>query len=88
MTETLIPEMSCQELVELVTAYLDGALPAADATRLEHHLEGCDGCRAYIDQMRQTIAALGHLPPESLTAEARERLMGAFAAWRDEGRGR
>jgi anti-sigma factor RsiW len=84
MTQVQIPEMSCQELVELVTDYLDGALPAADIARLEHHLDGCDGCRAYLEQMRETIAALGHLPPESLEPAAKDKLMAAFAAWRAE----
>jgi anti-sigma factor RsiW len=83
MTEPRIPQMSCQELVELVTDYLDGALPAADVARLEHHLDGCDGCHAYLDQMRETIAALGHLPPESLSPDAKQKLMAAFAAWRE-----
>jgi anti-sigma factor RsiW len=84
MTEAQIPEISCRELVELVTDYLDGALPAADVARLEHHLDGCDGCRAYLEQMRETIAALGHLPPESLSPEATAKLTAAFAAWREE----
>jgi anti-sigma factor RsiW len=84
MTEAQIPQMACQELVEMVTDYLDGALPEADVARLERHLEGCDGCTAYLEQIRVTIAVLGHLPPESLTPEATEKLMAAFAAWRQE----
>jgi anti-sigma factor RsiW len=86
MTEIQITEMSCQELVELVTDYLDGALPEADVARLEHHLAACDGCSAYLEQMRETIAALGHLPPESISPDARAKLMDAFAAWRAESR--
>jgi anti-sigma factor RsiW len=84
MTQVQIPEMSCRELVELATDYLDGALAAGDVARLEDHLDGCDGCRAYLEQMRDTIAALGHLPPESLSPEAKEKLMAAFTAWREE----
>ena len=87
MTEVQTPEMACQELVELVTDYLDGALPAAEVARLEHHLDGCDGCRASLQQMRETSAALGHLPAESISPEAKDKLMAAFAAWRGESRG-
>ena len=49
-----IEQLSCQELVELVTDYLEGALPEADRDRLEEHIAGCDGCRDYIAQMRTT----------------------------------
>jgi predicted anti-sigma-YlaC factor YlaD len=84
MTQVQIPEMSCRELVELVTDYLDGALAAGDVARLEDHLDGCDGCRAYLEQMRDTIAALGHLPPESPSPVAKEKLMAVFIAWRDD----
>ena len=48
----------CQELVELVTAYLDGVLPAQERERVDLHLAGCDGCTAYMEQLRATIALL------------------------------
>ena len=87
MTETQIHEMSCRELVELVTDYLEGALPATDVARLEHHLAGCDGCTAYLEQMGETIASLGPLPPESVSPDAKAELMAVFVAWRAESRG-
>ena len=82
MTPTQTTPLSCQELVELITDYLEGALAPADVARFERHLDGCDGCRAYVEQMRQTIAALGHLPPESLSPEAERELLAAFRDWR------
>ena len=75
-------DVRCIELVELITDYLEGALPAAERARFEHHLAGCDDCRAYVDQMRATIGALGRLPPGSLSAEAKTRLLDAFRDWR------
>jgi predicted anti-sigma-YlaC factor YlaD len=76
------PEMGCHEVVQVVTDYLEGKLAAADMARFEAHLEECSGCRMYLDQMRETITALGHLPPESLSPEAEMRLLAAFRGWR------
>ena len=83
MNEVETPEMTCKELVEVITEYLEGTLPGEDRTRFERHLAGCDGCQAYLDQMRETIRALGHLPPESLSPEAERALLEAFRGWRD-----
>jgi anti-sigma factor RsiW len=74
--------LSCQELVELVTDYLEGALPADERARFEAHLAGCHGCRAYLDQMRQTIAAVGALSEEAIPQPARDDLLTAFRNWR------
>jgi anti-sigma factor RsiW len=74
--------MTCQELVELVTAYLDGSLPGDQRRAFDEHLAVCPGCDRYLDQFRTTIDVLGELPEESLTAPARDRLLEAFAAWR------
>ena len=73
--------IACQELVELVTAYLDDALPAADRTRFEAHLAECDDCRAYVAQFVQTLNALGALPAEELDSGARDALLAVFRAW-------
>jgi anti-sigma factor RsiW len=56
-------------------------LPPADLASFEAHLALCDGCDAYVDQMRQTLAALGRLPDESLSPQARDGLLAAFADW-------
>lgn len=77
-----LPGMRCQELVEVITDYLEGTLPAADVERFEAHLDGCDDCRRYVDQMRATVAALGRVPPESLSAAQQEALLAAFNNWR------
>ena len=54
-------DVTCRELVELVTDYLEGALDLDDRARFEAHLDSCEGCRAYLSQMRTTIRVLRHL---------------------------
>lgn len=81
MIEKTLPEMPCQELVELVTDYLEERLSPADRERFEAHLADCAACRTYLEQFRQTVRALGRLPEESLSVEAREALLGAFRGW-------
>jgi anti-sigma factor RsiW len=73
--------MNCDEFVELVTAYLEGHLDSATEQRFVAHLAECDGCDRYLDQLRQTIQALGHLPATGLTEPARDRLLAAFRDW-------
>jgi anti-sigma factor RsiW len=75
-------DLPCQELVELVTDYLEGRLAPMEQRRFEAHLALCRGCRTYLEQMRQTIRALGKLPEESIDPEAKERLLGVFRNWR------
>jgi anti-sigma factor RsiW len=70
--------MTCRELVELVTDYLEGRLPDATRQQLEEHLEACDGCTAYIEQMRLTLLALGRIPEETISLTAREELIPTF----------
>ena len=75
-------ELSCRELVELVTDYLEEVLPPAERVRFEEHLTGCPGCQTYLDQMRQTIGVLGRLTEESLEPAARDELLDLFRSWR------
>ena len=70
--------MTCAELVELVTAFLDGALDPETEQRFVEHLAICDGCDIYVDQMRRTIAEVGRVEPETLSDETREGLLQAF----------
>jgi hypothetical protein len=70
--------ITCQEVVELVTGYLEHALDVADTALFEQHLNVCDGCMTYVDQMRVTIDAVGHAGEEDLPAETRERLLTVF----------
>jgi anti-sigma factor RsiW len=74
--------MNCRTLVELVTDYLEGALPDEERARIDAHLAGCDGCTAYLEQMRTTIRLTGMLTEDQIPVEAREELLGAFREWR------
>jgi anti-sigma factor RsiW len=72
---------TCQEIVELVTDYLEGALDAGQATLFEEHMNFCDGCEWYLEQMRATIATVGRVEDE-VPPDAREHLLTAFRQWR------
>jgi anti-sigma factor RsiW len=73
--------LSCQELVELVTDYLEGALDDRDLRAFEGHLAGCDGCTEYVEQLRATIRIVGTLSPDDLTPDAEAALLQAFRDW-------
>ena len=75
-------EMTCRELVELVTDYLEGTLPLVDRARLEAHVAECPYCEEYIGQMRRTVATLGKLPAEPIDPCREEKLIEAFRGWR------
>jgi predicted anti-sigma-YlaC factor YlaD len=79
----LEPELTCKELVELVTEYLENALTSVDRARFEAHIAVCAGCRTYLDQMKTTIHSLGYLPEESMSSEARDQLLTAFRQWKE-----
>jgi anti-sigma factor RsiW len=74
--------MVCNELVEVITAYLDGTLPAADRCRFDAHLAECPACTEYLLQMRNTIARLGKLDEATLSPETRQGIIAAFRDWR------
>jgi len=74
--------LSCQEVVELVTDYLDGALSAEEASLFEQHLNFCDGCIWYVDQIRTTVDAVGEVHEDDIAPEAKDRLMTAFRHWK------
>jgi anti-sigma factor RsiW len=74
--------ISCQELVELVTDYLEGALPSELHDRFERHIAHCSGCQTYLQQMRATIRATGTLTVDSVTPDAESTLLDAFRGWR------
>jgi anti-sigma factor RsiW len=71
-------ELACTEEVEIMTEYLEGALPAAEAERLERHLAMCPGCTEYLEQMRTIASSLGGLTEESIPPAMREGLIEAF----------
>jgi anti-sigma factor RsiW len=74
--------VTCSEIVELVTEYLEGSLSPEDATLVEQHLNFCDGCVWYVDQMRSTIATVGRIEEEQLPPDVRDRLLTAFRDWK------
>jgi anti-sigma factor RsiW len=78
-------ELDCRELVELVTDYLEGALPPEERLRFELHLEVCEGCREYLRQLRATLRTAGRLTEGSLPVGVRSRLLAAFRGWRRPG---
>jgi anti-sigma factor RsiW len=81
-TPSTYEDLSCQELVELVTDYLEGALPPELHARFDQHIAHCTGCQTYLEQMRATIRATGSLTPESVSPEAERTLLDAFRGWR------
>lgn len=74
--------MMCQELVEVLTDYLEGTLPSADRARLEAHLQVCPHCTRYLEQLRLTITAAGRLNTRELPEELANELLDAFRGWR------
>ena len=74
--------LTCQELVELVTEYLEGALPPPERMRFEDHLRLCEGCTQYVEQMRTTINLTGHLSEESIEPQAKTDLLNVFRQWK------
>ncbi len=82
---SLVPDLVCQQVVELVTDYLEGALSAADRRRFEEHLAGCPYCTEYLAQLRETIRLAGRLTPEDLTPDMRSDLTDLYRRWRAAG---
>jgi anti-sigma factor RsiW len=77
-----IESMDCNELVELVTAYLDGSLGLEDRARFDSHLLECDGCANYLQQFRRTVDTIGTVSLDELDPTFRTKLMNAFRDWR------
>ena len=76
-----IDELTCRELVELVTDYFEGALPVDEHERFEAHVARCEGCAAHLDQLRATIRVLRALPKER-TLPVPDELLAAFRGWK------
>ena len=74
--------MTCIELVELVTDYLEGSMPADQRARFDEHVAGCEGCTTYLEQFRITIRLTGMLTEEQIAPDARAALLDAFRDWR------
>src|SRR3954470_12808037 len=78
------PGLSCQEMVELVTDYLEGALSPADRARFDAHISGCEGCTMYLRQMREMLELLGELTSDSISPQAEAELLAAFRDWKSD----
>jgi len=76
-------DLSCKELVELVTAYLENSLRLREKVQFEAHLTVCPGCRTYLEQMRQTVHTVGHSTEESLEPTTRDKLLALFRNWKN-----
>jgi predicted anti-sigma-YlaC factor YlaD len=74
--------LSCQELAELVTEYLEGTLPPAEMLRFENHMGNCHSCQGYLDQMRRTIQLTGMLSETQIAPIARDTLLDLFRDWK------
>jgi anti-sigma factor RsiW len=77
--------ITCRQLVELVTDYVEGTLPDAARARIDAHLGLCDGCGAYVAQMRMTLEVVGHLTLEDLDPAVERALLDAFRDWKAGG---
>jgi anti-sigma factor RsiW len=77
-------ELVCQQVVELVTDYLEGALSRSQRRRFEAHLDGCEHCAEYLEQMRTTIRLTGRLQAGDLTPEMRGDFAALYRRWRSE----
>jgi anti-sigma factor RsiW len=77
-------ELTCRDLVELVTDYLEGALPVTERLRFEAHLAECPYCQTYLTQMRQTIAMVGKLSETTIDPSVREDQLQCFRAWKQQ----
>ena len=76
--------LSCQQLTELCTDYLEGRLPFGQRLSFQLHLGMCRHCRAYLRQMRSTVATLGCLPAEPMPADVQQELLARFRDWKQQ----
>jgi anti-sigma factor RsiW len=74
--------VTCIELVELVTDYLEGSMPVGERALFDEHIAGCEGCTTYLEQFRITIRLTGMLTEEQIGADTRAALLDAFRDWR------
>lgn len=74
--------MTCREIAELITDYLEGALSPEAKVRFEDHVAGCAACTSYIGQLRATTRVLTRLREEDLPVSLREELLAAFRTWK------
>jgi predicted anti-sigma-YlaC factor YlaD len=74
--------LTCQEVIELLSSYIEGGLTADDRRRVDEHLSLCDGCTTYLEQMRETIRLSGMVTEEQVPEDEKTALLAAFRDWR------
>ena len=74
--------LTCQEVIELLSSYIEGGLTADDRRRVDEHLALCDGCTTYLEQMRETIRLSGMVTEEQVPEDEKTALLAAFRDWR------
>ena len=79
------PELTCMELVELITDYLEGSLSPPDRSRFEAHLLECHGCHNYLEQMQKTISVTGKLTEDKISPAALDEMLHIFQNWKQQG---
>ena len=82
MMHMMAGNMSCQEMTELITEFLDGSMPWFQRIRFQMHVGLCRGCRHYLGQMKLTIKTLGQLPPDPMPPEIRDEMLRRFRNWK------
>jgi anti-sigma factor RsiW len=75
--------LTCHEVIELLSNYIDDALSPADRRRVDEHLALCDGCATYLEQMRDTIRLSGMVTEEQVPEDEKAALLAAFRDWRE-----
>ena len=82
MSDPMAEDLECREVVEVVTDYLEGAMPPGERLRFDHHLAVCEGCQDYLEQMRTVIRVVGRPAVDAVPAETMPGLLRAFRDWR------
>jgi anti-sigma factor RsiW len=73
--------LTCREVIDLLTDYVEDVLPEEERRRVEAHLASCDGCTTYLEQVRETIRLTGMLTEEQVPEEQKRKLLDAFRTW-------
>ncbi len=82
MSDPMAEYLECREVVEVVTDYLEGAMPPGERLRFDHHLALCEGCQAYLEQIRTVIRVAGRPAVDAVPPETMAGLLRAFRDWR------
>jgi anti-sigma factor RsiW len=71
-------DLTCQQLVEVVTDFLESSLDPEERDLFERHLAMCSWCQSYLDHMRHTISVMGHLQQDDIGASSMDAAADAF----------